>query len=26
LLEHKIIGLSGEPLSFAPEWFRGSDI
>jgi len=26
LLEHKVIGLSGEPLSFAPEWFRGSDI
>ena len=26
LLEHKIVGLSGEPLSFAPEWFRGSDI
>jgi bifunctional enzyme CysN/CysC len=26
LLEHKIVGLSGEPLAFAPEWFRGSDI
>ncbi|MEA2985445.1 MAG: bifunctional enzyme CysN/CysC [Alphaproteobacteria bacterium] len=26
LLEHKIIGLSGEPLSFTSEWFRGSDI
>jgi len=26
LLEHKIIGLSGEPVAFAPEWFRGSDI
>jgi bifunctional enzyme CysN/CysC len=26
LIERKIIGLSGEPLSFTPEWFRGSDI
>ena len=26
LLERKIIGLSGEPLSFGPEWFRGTDI
>jgi bifunctional enzyme CysN/CysC len=26
LLEHKIVGLSGEPMAFAPEWFRGSDI
>jgi bifunctional enzyme CysN/CysC len=26
LLEHKVIGLSGEPLSFTPEFFRGSDI
>ena len=26
LVEHKVIGLSGEPLSFTQEWFRGSDI
>jgi bifunctional enzyme CysN/CysC len=26
LVEHKVIGLSGEPLSFGPEFFRGSDI
>ncbi len=26
LLERKIIGAAGEKLSFAPEWFRGSDI
>jgi bifunctional enzyme CysN/CysC len=26
LLERKVIGLSGEPLSFTPEFFRGSDI
>jgi bifunctional enzyme CysN/CysC len=26
LLERKIIGASGEIVSFAPEWFRGSDI
>jgi bifunctional enzyme CysN/CysC len=26
LLARKIIGIAGEKLSFAPEWFRGSDI
>ena len=26
LVEHRVIGLSGEPLVFTPEWFRGSDI
>jgi bifunctional enzyme CysN/CysC len=26
LLARKIIGAAGESLSFAPEWFRGSDI
>ena len=26
MIEHKIIGLSGEPMSFGPEFFRGSDI